>query len=296
MTLTEVNNLSVGDFINKAVGVGKTLVTHPIQSFTTGAKAIENAANHKVNLGGFLNTALSNPIRTAFYAAALPATGAEMAAARIAPKIAMESKAAASAVGNFVKRNTVNPFAGTTVKQGFTNIGKRILGGAVTGTAIAGAVGLSRYAVGQETSLGAALKKYGILGAAEGLNPIGAIIGYGTGEAQNIMQASKSAASKIPSSIPSFSSPSLPQIPLIQSIPTDYTVSGFNIPQAPTIVNLPSAPAVGGGFSPSVSVGGGSSATDLLLLAMLGLGGYAGYKALHKKKKYKKHKSHKKGR
>lgn len=195
---------------------------------------------------------------------------------------------------NVVARQFTNPFAGTTIKQGVINTGKKILGYGTTGALFGMAyTGSKALVTGKSPSVSTIFKSAGH-GALAGTNPIGAIAGSAAGTASLF-------AEKLPQSRWDLSPTFQPQVKTDFQIPQipDYTdalkafkeqsIAPINVMMPPQ----PQAPSVG--FNPSISVGGGGSEI-LPLMLLLGLGaGTAGYalgkRRKRKKKKYKKRRS-----
>lgn len=205
------------------------------------------------------------------------------------PTIAKGAKGFLGVAKNFLQRQTTNPLAGVSLKTGLQNIGKRILGGGITGTSLGLAYGISRSITAGENVITAQnIAKSAGLGLSAGISPLGAILGTATGTTEKYMS--------IPDKIPNFGTPDIPAIPDIPTIPDNYDLSdimpniNLSAPSSPINMTMPSM-----SNTPSFSVGGGSAMDTLplmLLLGGLGIGGYAiarrKKKRKSKKKKYKK--------
>jgi hypothetical protein len=207
---------------------------------------------------------------------------------------------------NVIKRQFTNPFAGATVKQGLTNVGKRLAGysltGALFGASYTGAKGLI---TGQTPSI-RSIAKGAEHGLTVGLNPFGAAIGTIAGLGEKYADVAKSSLpqdyfDQLSNRYRSFPPPAnitynFPEFPPPANITYNFPeFPQMQMPQYQMPENV-SLPSVSSGFSPSFSVdtGGGMAENLPLLLLLLGAGGLGAYaiRKKRKKKKYKKRKKH----
>lgn len=258
----------------------KTAVTHPVQSFTTGAKALPKIFfPENKNINSFV----------------VPVSMGSAAPVARAPFAGVKNLATKG--WSMAKKE----FLGTPKTLG------KALGTAAKGAAIAtGAVTAGKYAVTgrlewPSTRTFAELMSIRtspiatVAGNIEGVSEI-AHLGIndlidrykqrpidlgksqiGIGDTTDALQTQ---LSWLKSQIPSFSG----------GLPSPQSTVNISMPGMPN-VNTPSTPSFG--FSPSVSMGGGGSEILPLLLAMGVLGGLGGYAiGKRKKKKYKKRRKH----
>lgn len=210
-------------------------------------------------------------------------------------------------VSNLFKRATSNPFAGVTVKQGFSTAGKSVLGGALKGAQIgAASAGAYSIATGDPLSL-KHLGKSTAYGVTAGISLPGAALGYLAGSGKKIEQtvsdtlkqraAGSSAGYGVSQIGVNDTAESLNtqldwlknqaknmQVPPITAGVSSPLTAPVNISMAP-----PTASAPGFSFSPSVQAGGGMGEVLPLLLLLAGGAGAAGFAlGKRKRKKYKK--------
>lgn len=139
------------------------------------------------------------------------------------------------------------------------------------------------YDIASSRSLGEGFKKFGGQVqeiAALGINPLGGLIGVGSRKGADVIDWAKNIKED-------FAQPEIPNynFPSFQPAPINLTTGG---PETTLLFPESIGGSLGGGFSPSISVGGGPDVTPLLL-ALLG-GGAAGFIVGRRKKKSKKSK------
>jgi len=255
-------------------GTLKTLVTNPIRSFTTGIKGIVK--------GGFQQTPKN--VTSFVVPGTFPSAG-----------IGKGVKSAATGLKNIFKRATVNPFAGTTIKEGFKKIGTTTLGGAVAGGSFGVAYGASKaLATNQAPNVKTILKSIGY-GASAAISLPGAIAGEIGGLGSNAIDKYQNLKSTMQNpTVPLFNEQPLKDI--LEKMPTFETppfMPELSLSQAPINISTSTPqlqPSSGGGFSFSPSVSSGGMGEILPLLLLLGAGGAAAGYIIGKKRKKKKYK------
>lgn len=205
--------------------------------------------------------------------------GRSTATARAASAGAPVVRSAVGRAATGVLATVKNAFRPTTLSALPKTIGANIIGASLPfiayDVATSGSISEFGKKLGRQTKEIAAL----------GINPLGALVGIGKDKTVDVIDWAKNFK---------------PDAPVID---TRNDFAGFNLPEpnqtfnvstgAPNIVFPESlGGSLGGGFSPSISVGGGPDLTPLLL-ALLG-GGAAGYLLGRKKRKKYKRKKRKK--
>lgn len=199
------------------------------------------------------------------------------------------------AIVNGVKRITVNPFAGKTMKEGLKSIGSgAVKTGVAGGTAAAAYTATESTITGEPVDFNKVLKST-IIGVSAGSSPLATILGFGTGVTKNIVKEGMSLFNQGKSMIPANWQPKTPDLPQTGN----FDMPSFSFSQAPINIEMqsPQVPQTGGAgfsFSPSVSAGGGMGEVLPLMLLLAGGGALGGYALGRKKrKKYKKRKRRK---
>lgn len=240
--------------------------------------------------------------------------------AKVISKAGNIAKTVYSTVKDFTVKKSINPLVGV---KGAGNIAKKLGGivgtGALVGTLFQGARQVSKAGASGELPTSGevtkSLTKGAVVGAGIAASPFGGIMGalegggYAaakntrnkvleifsagqsriTDEGAKLYEGYKNIKEDLPtnpsySPVYNFTFPEMPQYSMPQSPQAIYIES----PQTPSI----STPS----FSPSISLGGGSSLMEnlpLLLLLGAGVGGFALGRRRRKKKKYKKSKRRK---